>query len=176
MTEQYYPPAGFYFTVTVLGSGTALALLSDVDASFQEVSGIQAEFGVEEVVEGGENRFVHRLPKPAQHPNLVLKRGVVTRDSFLAEWVGLTVGSGLSLPIVTQNLLVTLLTPEGAPSIVWGFSNAYPIKWDVGPFDSTRNEVLTETLEFSYNYFERVNLGSGASVAIALSRLAASLV
>ena len=30
---------------------------------------------IETVVEGGENRFVHRLPKPVKHPNLVLKRG-----------------------------------------------------------------------------------------------------
>ena len=63
MTDEYYPPGAFYFSVQVLGSGTALSVLTGIDASFQEASGIQAEFGVEEVTEGGENRFVHRLPR-----------------------------------------------------------------------------------------------------------------
>jgi phage tail-like protein len=105
----------------------------------------------------------------------VLKRGVVTKSSFLAEWFGQTVGSGLSLPIITQNLAVTLLNPEGLPSIVWLFVNAWPIRWEVGALDSQRNEILTETLELAYNYFERFNLGSGLSVAAKLAQAAARL-
>jgi phage tail-like protein len=174
--SEYYPPGAFYFSVNVLGSGTALSLLTDIDASFQQVSGIQAEFQVEEVVEGGENRFVHRLPRPAKYANLSLERGAVTEGSFLAEWVSATVGSSLSLPIVTQNLLVTLLNQDGIPSIAWGFVNAYPLRWEVSPMNSMDNKVLTETMEFSYNYFERVNLGSPASAAAALSRFAMRLV
>lgn len=173
--SEYYPPGAFYFTVQVLGSATALALLSDGDASFQEVSGIQSEWNVEEVVEGGENRFVHRLPRPAKYSNLLLKRGAASGDSFLVEWAGATIGSGLSLPIITQNLLVMLLNREGVPLIAWGFVNAYPVRWEVSPMDSMENKVLIETLEFSYNYFERVNVGSPASGAIKLAQLAARL-
>lgn len=175
MADEYYPPGAFYFTVTILGSGTALSVLTDIDASFQEVTGIQAEFGVEEVAEGGENRFVHRLPLPAKYPNLVLKRGVVTKDSFLAEWFGQTVGSGLSLPILTQNLLVTLLSPDGLPAIVWLFVNAWPVRWEVGALDAQRNEILVETLELAYNYFERFNFGSGLSAATQLAQATALL-
>jgi phage tail-like protein len=175
MAEEYYPPGGFYFTVTVLGSGSALALLSGADASFQEVSGLQSEIGIEEVVEGGENRFIHRLPKTSKFSNLILKRGVVTANSFLAEWTGATIGSNLSLPIVTQNILIRLLSPSGVPTIVWAFVNAYPVRWEVGPLNSTKNEVLTERLEFTYNYFERVNLGTGAAAAVQLAKLTARL-
>ena len=175
MSDEYYPPPGFHFTVKILGSGTALSLLTDVDASFQEVSGIEAQFDIEEVTEGGENRFVHRLPRPAKYSNLVLKRGVVTKDSFLAEWVGQTVGSGLSLPIIPQNIIVSLLDEDGDPTILWGFVNAYPIRWSVDPLNSMENKVLTESLEFSYNYFERLNLGSGLSVAVKIAQFAARL-
>jgi phage tail-like protein len=171
----YYPPGSFYFTVTVLGSGTAFAAMTDIDASFQEVSGIDAQFGIEEVVAGGENRFVHKLPKATKYSNVVLKRGVVTEDSVLAEWVGQTVGSGLSLPILPQNLLVSLLNEEGNPIIVWGFSNAWPVRWQVSPLSSTENKILMETLELSYNYFERINLGSGLSAAVKIAQLAARL-
>ncbi len=175
MSDTYYPPSAFYFTVHVLGSGTLFSLLTDIDASFEEVSGIEAEFGIDPVVEGGENRFTHKLPKAAKYQNLVLKRGVVTEDSVLAEWVGQTVGSGMSLPILPQNLLVTLLNESGNPVIVWGFINAYPVKWKTAPMNSLENKVLTESMEFSYNYFERLNLGSGLSAAVKLAQFAARL-
>ena len=175
MAAEYYPPGAFYFAVSILGSGTALSVLTDIDASFQEVSGIEAKAGVEEVVEGGENRFVHRLPRPASYSNLVLKRGVVTRTSFFADWFGQTVGSGLSLPILTQNVVVSLLGSEGTPLIAWIFVNAWPVRWEVGPLDSMDNKFLVETLELSYNYFERFNLGSGLSAATKLAQEASRL-
>jgi phage tail-like protein len=65
--EEGYPPAAFYFTVT-FGNGVQVP-----DASFSEVSGISLEMETEAVVEGGENRFVHQLPKGIKHPNLELK-------------------------------------------------------------------------------------------------------
>lgn len=173
--DTYYPPPAFYFSVTVIGSATALALLTDIDASFQEVTGIESQFNLEEVAEGGENRFVHRLPRPAKYSNLVLKRGAVSQASFLAEWVGQTIGSGLSLPIVTQNLLVTLLDAGGVPSIAWGFVNAWPVKWQMSALDAQANQILTETLEFTYDYFERVNLGSPLGAAVKLAQFAARL-
>jgi phage tail-like protein len=172
MSEDYYPPGAFYFSVSILGSATPLALLTSIDASFQEVRGIESRFDVEEVTEGGENRFVHRLPRAAKYSNLVLKRGVVTKDSFIAEWVGLTVGASLSLPIIPQNILLTLLNSEGTPITAWLFINAYPVRWEVGAMNSQENQLLTETLEFSYNYFERFNLGSPASAAVKLAQLA----
>jgi phage tail-like protein len=176
MSDAYYPPPAFYFTVTILGSATALSLLTSIDASFQEISGIEAQFNVEEVAEGGENRFVHRLPKQGKYSNLVLKRGAVYTDSFLSEWFGQTVGSGMSLPILPQNLLVTLLNESSVPLIAWAFVNAYPVKWNMAAMNSQDNKILIETLELSYNYFERLNLGGGVSAAVKVAQLTARLV
>lgn len=173
MTKPYYPPPAFYFNVRILGVGGLAAALTGNDASFQEISGMSAEQGVEEVAEGGENRFVHRLPKQAKYQNLVLKRGAVTGVSFFTEWVNGSIGQRLSLPIVTQNLLVTLLDESGFPSIAWVFVNAYPVKCQAGPLSSMDNKILIETLELSYNYYERMNLGSAAAAAVKLAQLAA---
>jgi len=173
--SEYYPPPAFFFNVTLIGSLTPMALLTDIDASFQEVSGIKSEFDIEPVTEGGENRFVHNLPKPAKYSNLVLKRGVVTKLSTLGEWVGATIGSGLSLPIIPQNILVTLQNEKDRPVVAWAFINAYPVRWEISPMNSEENKILTETLEFSYNYFERVNLGSAAAAAVKLAQLTAKL-
>lgn len=175
MSESYYPPPSFYFTVTVLGLATPLALLSGVDASFQEISGLQAEFQTEEVVEGGENRFVHRLPKQAKFSNLVLKRGAVSTLSFFAEWFGGTIGSTLSLPVFPQNLLVSLLSQSGIPMIAWAVVNAYPLKWNVSDLNSQDGKVLIESMELSYNYFERLNLGDPLTAAAQVAKVTAKL-
>ncbi len=174
-SSPYYPPPKFYFSVNILGTGTALAALTSIDSSFHDVSGIEVSYETEEVAEGGENRFVHRLPKQAKSPPLVLKRGVVTMDSVLGEWVGDTLNSNLTSSIVTQNLLVMLLGPDSIPLIAWAFSNAWPLKWKTDSLNSTENEVLFETLEFSYNFFIRTTIASPLSAGASLMKLENSL-
>lgn len=156
MSQEYYPPPAFYFGVEVLGVAAAGGQPPDVDASFQEVSGIRAELAFEEITEGGENRFAYRLPKGTKYPNLVLKRGFVTKDSALAQWVTDTVGTKLTLPVETKSVQVTLYAADGQPAAAWNFANAYPLRWELGALNSTENRVLVETFELSYTYFERV--------------------
>jgi phage tail-like protein len=159
MSAQYYPPASFYFSVKVLSSPTSAPPQTSLDAAFQEVSGIRAEFDVEEVVEGGENRFAYRLPRRSKYPNLVLKRGIAVKDSYLTDWVTKTLGSNLSIPIVTHNLQVTLQNQAGAAIISWTFNNTYPVRWEIAALNSQDNKVLIETLELAYNSFSRLNGG-----------------
>lgn len=155
MNAPYYPAVAFHFGVWVDGISGSSANGATADASFQEVSGIKAEFDHDEVVEGGENRFVHRLPKPGRQQNLVLKRGVVVETSRLAQWVGDTLGSTLAKPIEPRTVLVMLRDEKLQPLITWAFINAYPVRWDVSPLDSMESKVLTETIELSYAYFTR---------------------
>lgn len=170
----YYPPAAFSFNVQVLGSGSTSSALSGADASFQEVSGIKGEFGSESVSEGGENRFVHKLPLRGKYSNLVLKRGAVTTDSYLALWAGQTLGANLAEPVLTQNVLVTLTNEQRQPTIAWSFYNAYPVKWQVSDLNSMKSEILTETLELAYAFFEQINLGSGGNEST-MKKLAAGV-
>lgn len=150
MASSYYPPPAFSFSVA-LASGGALSSQSNIDAAFQEISGIDPKVDIEEVREGGVNDYVHQLPGVTKHSNLVLKRGYVTLASPMADWASQTVGSTLGTPIQTQTLNVFLLGPEGQVLVMWTFLNAWPVKWEVGTLDSTNtNSVLTQTLEISY--------------------------
>ncbi len=173
-TATYYPPGAFSFDVQVLGSGSTASVLTGADASFQEVLGIQGEFTTEDVAEGGENRFVYRLPQRAKYANLTLKRGAVTADSYLALWAGQTLAAGLAVPVTTQNVLVVLMNEKHLPTLAWSFLNAYPVKWEMSPLNAMENKILTETLELAYGYFEQVNLGSGANEST-LRKMAARL-
>lgn len=141
----YYPPASFYFSVTISGE------TAPNEASFKEVSGIAMEMHTEEIVEGGLNDFRHRVPGTAKYSNLVLKRGLLAKDSPLAHWCIATLEGGLNNAIRTNHIMVSLLNESGEPIRKWHFANAWPVKWDVADFNSENNEFIVEKLEFAFN-------------------------
>ena len=156
---DYYPPVSFYFAVKVLGNQRSPWVQTDIDGSFQEVSGLDRELEVQSVAEGGENRFTHQLPKRGKHPNLVLKRGLVTLKSSLADWAETTVGSDFSKPLDPRTMQVTLLGLKG-PLVVWTIVNAFPVKWSTSSFNATENKIVVETLEMAYAWAKREVKGS----------------
>lgn len=146
---NYYPPVGFHFRVNIEG------LTSDTrDISFQEVSGINAKVGEFTYNEGGENRFVHRLPDRVTYEKLTLKRGMLI-GSELIGWFRDAVESFKFDP---RNVLVTLLNREHEPLESWSFVKAYPVKWSIGSFNAEQNEVVVETIELSFQYFKRMEV------------------
>lgn len=148
MTALAALPTAFHFTVTFGGSTVK-------DAAFQEVSGLEAGYEVETVVEGGENRFVHRLPKPTASPMLTLKRAILTNNSGLAAWCKKTLQNDLSQPIEPMDLTIQSLDGDGEPLVSWSLTNAYPTKWEVGGFDAMKNELAVETIELAYATIKR---------------------
>lgn len=154
--SNYVPPVGFYFSVSILGKGETP--FPPADASFQEVSGISVSMQTEEIMEGGQNRFVHRVPGRTKYEDLVLKRGLIVRSSSLALWCKKEFSDNLTRPITPRTIKVSLLdaNPNGAgPLMTWVFYNAYPIKWDVSSFDAQKSEIVVESITFAYNYFEK---------------------
>lgn len=144
-----YPPVAFHFSVSFGIPGR------DADCAFREVGGIAAEMETESVVEGGENRFVHQLPKAVKHPRLVLKRGVAPFTSRLVTWCRDVLESGLAFPVTTKLMRVSLLDESGQALRVWSFENAFPVKWEVEPFQSSKNEVAIEKIELAYSLSKR---------------------
>lgn len=144
------PPVAYSFRVVFAENG-----MKD-ENSFQEVSGIGGEMQVEEVIEGGETRFVHRLPTGVKYKPLVLKRGVAPAGSALAKWCRATLEGGLGRQILTVPLTVYLLDEEGNPLRAWLFADAYPTQWEIGNFDAMNNAVAIETITLSYTYSTRL--------------------
>jgi phage tail-like protein len=142
-----YPPVNFHFKVEFKLDGAR-----EPDARFQEVSGLSAELGTEEILEGGENRFAHRLPTRPKYTNLVLKRGLL-RDSRLIDWFRDAL-EGFSFEPV--EVLVKLLNEAGDPLVSWSVVNARPAKWSLSDFRAQDGAVLVETIELCYDYFRRV--------------------
>lgn len=149
--SQFYPPVSFYFTVSFTGISTA------IDAGFMEVSGLDVTIETEDYKESGENRFVHRLPTSVSFAKLELKRGFVAKDSDFGTWVKGTVETDFSTAIQPKDITVSLLNENGQPLMSWTFYNAWPVKWEMSKFSSNNNEIALETVQFSYNYFQRIS-------------------
>jgi phage tail-like protein len=150
MSRFEYPPVGFRFSVNFHGSS------QQIDASFSEVSGISAQLTTEEIIEGGENRFKHRLPLQMSYTPLVLKRGVVTAKSDLFDWIKKSFANGLNAEkraIELQNLDLNLLDDSNNKLITWTFIGAYPIKFDISGLKADSNQLAIETIELSYQRF-----------------------
>lgn len=141
---NYTPPVGFHFKVEVLGISP-----NDNDVRFTEVSGLTEELACEEIAEGGQNRFLQKYPVRTKHPDLVLKRGLLTHSAIIT-WVRECIED---FSITPKNIDVKLLNQEHQPLVTWHVVNAYPTKWIVSNLSSTNNAVVVETMHFFYQYF-----------------------
>ena len=140
----YLPPVGFHFKVEFQGVGN-----KDSDNRFQEVLGLQAEIGVEELPVGGENRFSYRLPTRSKYGNLVLRRGLL-KDSGLRSWLTDAIENFIFRPV---DVNVHLLNEKHEPAVSWTVIKAYPVKWVISDLKAHENSVVVETIELAYQYF-----------------------
>jgi len=149
--DPYAPtlPAAFHFTVSVGVSS------SGTDSSFQEVSGIELSMEVDELREGGENRFVHQLPTGVKQKRLTLKRGIAPLSSGLVKWCQSTLEGDMSEPITLSTVNVWLLDEKANALRGWSFTNAFPVRWEIDTFNSTKNEVALETIELAFQTVTR---------------------
>ena len=144
-------PVSFYFSISLTGAHIT------ADASFQEVSGISVELDMEEISEGGENKFNYKMPAHAKYSNLVLKHGIVAANSDFAAWCIKSVGSDFSKPVMPKTLTLFLLNESGDKLMSWDFINAYPVEWSISDLKSQDNSLVIESVEFAYNYFTRIS-------------------
>ena len=150
MLGDSYPLPSFHFKV-VFAATKGMS-----DTSFQEVSGIKATIETEPYTELGENGFTFQLPKPATYTNLILKRGIASMESPLVQWCKSIFENDFGIPLVPMEIQVYLMDDKQIPKRAWGFSNAFPVSWDVDSFNSSKNEVAIETVELRYNYLTRI--------------------
>jgi phage tail-like protein len=145
MADEWPLPA-FYFSV-VIGN-------NQDDSAFQEISGLEAQIDTEDYQEGG-NNLIYHLPKAIKHSNLLLKRGIADSSSALVKWCQDILEAQLAKAIEPKTVSVRLLDEKGSPCRVWVLYNAYPVKWRVEGFNSTKNDVAIEEIELCYSSASR---------------------
>ena len=143
---------------------TAATFLFEVDGleigRFMEVGGLQVEIAVEEIEEGGQNSFTHKLPGRMSWPNITLKRGITQNDSLLS-W--LTASSGEQFAangnrLARKTAAITLLGPGGERLRAWEFDGAFPVRWTGPNFDVASTDMAIEELEITHHGFRARDL------------------
>ena len=142
-----YPPVGFHFRVEFKFEDQS----AKSEIQFQEVSGLNKEMTTEELIEGGENRFVYRFPKGTKYSNLVLKRGMKPGSKIIA-WVKDAIDNFDFKPV---DITVTLLNPNHNPLMIWEFVKCWPVKWSTTDLKAQENSITIESMELNYNYYNQ---------------------
>jgi len=147
------------FAVTFFAGGV---VPNPLDIRFQRVSGLSSSVETSTVNEGGQNLYMHRLPKRVSYGNLVLERGFVLGSPLNVEFE-----AAMSFFRFTpSNVLVTLLgeAPEGAataavPTAAWLFMKAFPQRWATADLSAAEDRVLIDTLELAYTSMQVMKVG-----------------
>lgn len=117
--------------------------------AFTEVSGLSVQVDVEELAEGGQNAYTHRLLGRMKWPNLVLKRGVTDTDALFA-WLSECSGEGLTRngnKVTPRDGKISVLDAAGEPVRTWQFTGAKPVKWSGPRLAASSRELAVEELE-----------------------------
>ncbi|MDQ3986714.1 MAG: phage tail protein [Actinomycetota bacterium] len=132
----------------------SVAAVGEIGA-FTECSGLSAEIEVEEVKEGGQNHFSHKLPGRIKWPNIVLKRGITDADN-LFEWFQKASGEGFAgegNTLTRSEGEVALVDSKGQTVRKWEFEEAFPVKWTGPSLASSSNAPSVEELEIAHHGF-----------------------
>lgn len=128
---------------------------------FQEVSGLSWELEVEDLPAGGVNEYTIRLPRRLRYPNLMLKRSMYA-DTALAKWMGDTIAdyfvnpSRKKVPEGITDIMISLLNYDGDVLARWQVKSAFPLKWNLSPFNAMESKFAQEIFEFGYQSFKQL--------------------
>ncbi|MGA5761792.1 phage tail protein [Nonomuraea bangladeshensis] len=122
--------------------------LSTID--FTECTGLAGDVGVEEYLEGGENRFPYRFPSRASAPNLVLKRGATT-DRGLWDWYDEYPRTGQVRPRGGEVQLMATVGGTLTPVRVWAFQRGWPVKITGPDLNAMSAAVAIESVEIAHH-------------------------
>jgi len=118
--------------------------------TWQKCSGLAMEFETEDYRQGGNNAFLHRLPKGAKFTNLTLVRPVDKSTPEVARWLA-SVGERME----RSTAEIAVLDPAGEEVAKWSFTGVFPVKWTGPTLDVGQNQAATETLELAHHGFAR---------------------
>ena len=152
-----YPFTGFHFLVV-------FEIFPQVpnDFRFQSVTGLTVDVDLDTYKEGGENRFVHRLPGRSRYSDLVLKRGM-TLVSGVTAWC---LDSIENFNYKPTNMLISLLNEDHLPVSSWYIANAIPIKYSISDFNAEQGQIVIESITLRYEYYKTLNLSAAVAGAV----------
>jgi len=148
-------------SVRYLGGEPALGsrFLFEVDGVeiglFAAVRGLQVTSQTENLTEGGQNGYTHRLPGRLEWPNITFSRGLTDADA-LFDWMNKTAGEGFAAAgnkITRSTGAITAVASNGDRLRSWSLEGFFPVRWTGPDFATASDDPLTEELEIAHHGF-----------------------
>lgn len=166
------PPLAFNFAISLMDSSSSIgeavttiviSTLTDnqMDAGFNECSGLEMTLEVEEYQAGGMNGTVLKFPTRMQWGKLVLKKGVL-KSTELWDWIyGFVEGD-----VLRKDGMITLLNEQGKAHTVWKFTRGLPVKYTGPQLNAQQNSIAFESIEIEHEGLQLLGGASGLASAI----------
>ena len=139
--DQYWPLPKFHFKLEV----------DDLEANFQEITGMDAEVDVIEYRHGDSPEFsTIKMPGLRKSSDISLKKGTFTGDIKMYEWFN----SIAMNTIERKTVIISLLNEAGDAEIIWTLTNAFPMKVVGTDLNSSSSEVAVEELVLAHEGIE----------------------
>ena len=143
-SASIWPMPKFHFKV----------MWNDVQMSFQEVSGLDAQSEEIKYRAGDSSVFsVVKMPGLIKYGNVTMKKGIFKGDNKFWEWFKKIKMNTIERTMVT----ISLLDEEGSETMVWTLKNAWPTKVTGTDLKAEGNEVAIESIEIVHEGLEIKN-------------------
>ena len=143
------PLKAFRFLVEVDG---------DAVGAFSQFSGIRMQVQTIQARSGNDGRGVQEyVPVLTSFDPVTLTKGVIGNNAFL-DWIFAASASTHSGPTgarLYRTINVIALDDAGRRGVIWSLADAMPIGYELSPMDSSRSEVLTESVTFAIHGVDR---------------------
>ncbi len=140
---EFEPLSAFRFLVEMQGVTVG---------AFTQFSGIRMSVKTIEARPGDDWRGVQEyIPVLTSFEPVTLTRGVIGDNAFV-NWLSsaaASVHSGPSGVALRRTIDVVALDESGDRAVTWTLVDAMPIRYELSPMDSSRSEVLTESVTFA---------------------------
>lgn len=133
---------GFRFSVSIDGINYA---------AFTECTLPSLQLETDEVKEGGQNAYAHKLAKRVNAGSVTLKHGI-TKNRELLNWY-LQVMQG-DITNATRDVSIIVYDGTHTMLMTFTFRKALPVKWSGPSLKSSDSTIAIEELELAYHGFE----------------------
>ena len=123
--------------------------------AFTEVSGLSVQIDVEDLAEGGQNHYTHKLLGRMKWPNIVFKRGLTNADDLFTWLLGYS-GAGFTgkqNKITPQTGEIIVYNAAGKPFRTWSLTGVKPVKWTGPRLAASSRDLAIEELEVCHSGF-----------------------
>lgn len=122
-------------------------------AAFNEFTLPSLQMETQEIKEGGQNTYAHKLPVRVTVGSATLKHGVASDFTLLKWYMDMLKGD---ITAATRQVTVTMFDSIRDPIMTWTFRQAYPVKWSGPSLKADGNNIGIEEIEFVHHGFDIV--------------------